>query len=358
MAEEAKKPEAAGASAGAFPFYSKGPHFSQSHENMPRYSHLRGTYHVKGSLNWAEHVEKEHRHSERFAANQQDYSEDSDRASRASQRRESRQAMRRAAALVEEERTRNRQLEAEIAELRELVEQQMAARQLGSPTPSQPFSPQGSPTSPARLEALDARTVRKAARYRADSQEDAFQIAHAASVAGDHLAKHTRVKATISAPDIRATWDRSQKGTATWHQQGEPTDRTVVRAKAAEAKAAKAVRANEAFLRVKTVDSDGDIGPSDGFDRGFWRRKPDAVQEQRVAVAKAKEEEARRHAEQWSAKKIKKWVREKARKRREGDAQERLGALAGGVSPPVMGGMTKDKKRDSNLMSQRAITNI
>ena len=84
MAEEAKKPDAAaGARAGAFPFYSKGPHFSQSHENMPRYSHLRGTYHVKGSLTWAEHVEKEHKHSERFAANPQDYSEDSDGASRA-----------------------------------------------------------------------------------------------------------------------------------------------------------------------------------------------------------------------------------------------------------------------------------
>jgi hypothetical protein len=142
---------------------------------------------------------------------------------------------------------------------------------------------------------------------------------------------------------VRSGYDRSQTGTAAWQQSsGDPHNFTVAKAKG------KALEAHRIAVQKK----------QDPYQRGFWRKKPDYVESNRLAVAAAKRAEAARHASTWSSAQVREWMKAKQAARRKPGSREAAGVLLGGVSTTSLGSKFSDKGRDSVKLTARKITNI
>lgn len=192
------------------------------------------------------------------------------------------------------------------------------------------------------LEHLESRTLRQALKYRPANQDEAFELAQVANYY-DRRAPSGSIAPSQSAPDVRSGYDRSQSGTATWQQSsGDPHNFTLAKAKA------KALEAHRIAVQKK----------KEPYQRGFWRKKPDYVESNRLAVAAAKRAEAARHASTWSSAQVREWMKAKQAVRRKPGSREAAGALLGGISTTSLGSKFSDKERDSVKLTARKITNI
>jgi hypothetical protein len=218
------------------------------------------------------------------------------------------------------------------------VEQQLAAPALSSAPRLPALQPEQQGEKETSLKHVESRTLRQALKCRAANQDEAFELAQVANQY-DRRAPSGSIAPSYSAPDIRNSYDRSQSGTVSWQQsEGDPHNFAKAKARALEAQRIAKQRREEPYQR------------------GFWRKKPDYVERNRLAVAAAKRAEAARHASTWSSAEVREWI--KAKKQARVKPGEAAGALLGGVSTTSLGSRFSDKGRDSVKLTARKITNI